>query len=71
MSSLQEIEAAIEKLPREEAFALGEWLQRKLVEKWDAELEGDIEAGRLDALASRVLEEHQAGESRDFPADEE
>ena len=70
MSSLQEIERAIEQLPRDKAFALSDWLRQRLEAEWDKEFEDDVAAGRLDAVGQQALREHRAGNSTDFPGDE-
>jgi hypothetical protein len=61
MSTVEEIETAIEKLPREEFFLLTDWLSEKFAQTWDAQIEDDVSAGRLDELARVALEEHRAG----------
>lgn len=71
MSTLQEIEAAIEGLPRDQVFELGEWLQNRIDEEWDNQFENDVKTGRLNAVAERALEEHRAGKSKNFPGDGE
>lgn len=50
MRSLSEIEAAIEQLPREEAYKLSDWLQEYLDDAWDQQIAADAKAGRLDKL---------------------
>jgi len=71
MSTLQEIEKAIDGLPREQVFALGEWLQQRIEDQWDARFEEDATSGRLARAAERALKEHRAGKSTDFPGDAE
>lgn len=71
MSTLQEIEQAIDRLPQEQVFALGEWLQQRLDAEWDRQFERDVKTGRLAAAARKAIEEHRAGRSRDFPGDAE
>jgi len=71
MSTVEEIETAIEKLPREELFALTGWLSEKFTQAWDIQIEEDFGAGRLDALAHAALEEFRAGKTPPFPADAE
>ena len=44
-----------------EARAVAQWLQDYLDEKWDRQIDQDIDAGNLDALAERALEHHRAG----------
>ena len=61
MSTVEEIETAIEKLPREEFFLLTRWLSEKFAQTWDAQIEDDVSAGRLDELARVALEEHRSG----------
>ena len=53
MSTLAEIEQAIEKLPREDLFQLTGWLSTHFSDAWDRQIEEDIVAGRLDYLAAR------------------
>ena len=69
MSTLQEIEAAIDRLPEDQVFVLGEWLQQRLDDQWDAQFERDVKTGRLASAAQRALQEHRAGNSTDFPGD--
>ena len=39
MSTVEEIEAAIERLPRDQFFRLVTWLQDRFEDKWDREVE--------------------------------
>lgn len=71
MSAVQEIECAIEKLPREELFPLTDWLSSRFSDAWDRQIEEDIVAGRLDDLGSEAVAEHRAGTSLLMPFDEE
>ncbi len=59
MSTVQEIEQAIEKLPREELFQLTGWLSSRFSDAWDRQVEEDISAGRLDDLAAEAIAEHR------------
>ena len=61
MSTVEEIETAIEKLPREEFFLFTGWLSEKVAQTWDAQIEDDVSAGRFDELARAALEEHRTG----------
>ena len=70
MSTLQEIEQAIDGLPRGQAYKLGAWLERRLNDEWDEQIEGDVAAGRLDNLAQQAIKEHRAGNSKSFPLNE-
>lgn len=57
MSTVQEIERAIEKLSDEEVAQLREWL-------WDRDIERDAKSGRFDSLADVALREHAEGKTR-------
>ena len=57
MSTVQEIEHAIQKLRPEEVEELKAWL-------FDREIEADAEAGRLDSFAEEALREHREGRTR-------
>ena len=70
MSTVQEIEQAIEKLPREEVFVLTNWLSTRFSDLWDRQIEDDISAGLLDDLAAEAVAEHRAGKSLPLPTHE-
>lgn len=62
--SVQEIEAAIARLPAAELAELMAWLAEHHAQVWDRQIEDDLEAGRLDALLAVVDDEYEAGLSR-------
>ena len=57
MGTLDEIKVRIEALPREDYAALREWLSEKDWDEWDAQLEADSEAGKLDFLIEEALQD--------------
>jgi hypothetical protein len=57
MSTVQEIERAIERLSEDEIAEIRAWL-------WDRDIERDAVAGRLDKFAEEALREHRAGKTR-------
>jgi hypothetical protein len=61
MSTVEAITAAIAELPPEEVAQIRAWLAERTEEEWDARIEEDERAGRLDALAERVLAEPRPG----------
>ena len=71
MSSVEEIEAAITSLPRDEFFRLHEWVHKRFEDAWDRQISDDVEAGRLAELAQAAIAEHRAGRSTPFPTDEQ
>jgi len=68
MSTVQEIEAAIAKLPRKEFLAMVDRLRARHAEAWDRQIEDDALAGRLDSLWQEAVREEAAGTIR--PLDE-
>jgi hypothetical protein len=61
MGSVQEIEQAVLKLSAPELAAFRDWFAEFDAEAWDRQIEGDIAAGRLDALAAEALADLRAG----------
>ena len=66
MSNVQEIEAAIQKLSPAELAALRAWFAEYDNTLWDQQLEDDVAAGRLDALADEALSDHREGRSTEL-----
>ena len=54
MATLSEIEAAIKQLPEDDVRQLSVWLQEYLDEKWDRQIEADLESGKLDKLIAKA-----------------
>jgi len=69
VSTVQEIEAAIEKLPPREFLALIDRLRTKHPDAWDRQIAEDSEAGTLDFLMRELDEDIAKGRAR--PIDEE
>lgn len=68
MSTVQEIEAAIEKLPRRELWQLKAHLDRRCEADWDAQIEEDARpGGPLDKLAQQAMSEFKAGRCTPLP----
>ena len=64
MTTVEAITAAIAELPPEQVAQIREWLNEQDEAEWDAQIERDERAGRLDALADRALAEYRAGRTR-------
>lgn len=67
MSTVEEIEQAIEQLPPREQTRLTAWLLKRDREKWDRQMNKDAAAGRLDFLFEEAEVERKAGKLRDWP----
>jgi GxxExxY protein len=59
MSRVQEIEKAIQQLPREEIFRLREVIQHRFDDEWDRQFADDAESGLLAGLGAAALTEEK------------
>ena len=59
--SLQELEAAVIKLPEDELTAFARWFEEYLADAWDRRIDADIRAGRLDDAGRRADIDFEAG----------
>lgn len=66
MSTLIEIEKAIESLPSTEFRELHRWIAERDSRDWDAQIAADAGAGKFDALRQRVREDYVAGNCKDL-----
>ena len=64
MTTVEAITAAIADTPPEQVTQVRKWLNERVEAEWDAQIEQDERAGRLDALADRALAEYRAGRTR-------
>jgi len=54
MSTVPEIEAAIQKLPPEQFAQVRDWIAAVDAKRWDTQIEADTAAGKLDALGAKA-----------------
>ncbi len=66
MPSIQSIERAIEQLPPHELAEFRQWFAKFDESVWDAQIEADANAGKLDALAAEALADYQNGKAREL-----
>jgi hypothetical protein len=66
MSTVQETENAIRKLPTEDLAALRAWFAEFDASTWDRQFEEDVAAGRLDELAEEALRDLREGRCTDL-----
>ncbi len=64
MTTVEAITAAIAALSPAEVAEIRVWLAERDEAEWDAQIERDEQAGRLDAMADRALAQHRAGQTR-------
>ena len=70
MSTVEQIEFAINELPHDQFFELITWIRSRYEDEWDRQIEDDVKAGRLENLAREALAEYHAGRTTSFPPDE-
>ena len=66
MTKIETLEKEIEQLSPQELRAFRRWFAKFDAELWDQELERDVAAGKLDALADAAVAAHKRGEGRDI-----
>lgn len=68
MSTVLEIEEAISMLPQQEFWKLAEWFDARKADAWDARIEADAAAGKLDFLWEEAQREIANGQTTDLDA---
>jgi hypothetical protein len=66
MSTLLEIEKAIEQLPPGEFRQLHRWVADRDAERWDEQMVADAQSGKFDALRERIQADYNAGRCSDL-----
>jgi hypothetical protein len=63
MGRVEILQQQIQELSAEELAELRDWFLELDWKLWDAQLERDVRAGHLDALADQALRDHAAGKT--------
>lgn len=66
MYTLLEIESAIKQLPEKDIRQLATWLQEYLDDRWDRQMQADLESGRLNNLIAKAEADIAAHRVRDL-----
>lgn len=66
MTTVLEIERAIEQLPRDQFSVIHDWIVEKDWQSWDVQIERDSAAGKLDFLVKEALQDAKSGNTRPF-----
>lgn len=64
MTTIQAIEQAVQQLPAQELAEFRRWFAQFDEAAWDAQIEADAAAGKLDALAAEAVSEYSNGKAR-------
>ena len=67
MTRVEEIEAAIDRLPPEEFRRLAEWLREREQTLWDQQMDSDSASGKLDFLFDEAEEDARKRALREWP----
>jgi hypothetical protein len=70
MSRVEEIERAIQELSADEFAQIAQRIYAIEQERWDAELDRDASAGKLDFLVAEAREDRKHGRLSDWPKPE-
>lgn len=66
MTTIQAIEQAVKQLPAQELAEFRCWFTKFDEAAWDAQIEADAAAGKLDALAAEAVTEYSNGKAREL-----
>jgi hypothetical protein len=61
MTTVAEITGAVKRLPKKDLARFRKWFVEYDAAAWDKQLESDVAAGKLDAIARETLREHKPG----------
>jgi hypothetical protein len=64
MSKIEELEQKVQALSPEELAQFREWFLEFDWAAWDRQLERDVRAGKLDAMAEKALRDHAADKTK-------
>jgi hypothetical protein len=66
MTTVESLEKAVKNLPPRELAEFRRWFSEFDANAWDAQIEADAAAGKLDALAAEAMAQHKAGRTREI-----
>ena len=66
MNTAKEIEEAIASLPSSELKEFRSWFSEFDAKNWDAQIEQDIDSGKLSKLGADALKYHESGETKEM-----
>jgi len=62
--TITELEQAVTQLSERDFSRFYEWIEEYYAQKWDAQIECDAKAGKLDKIVEQAMEEYTAGLSK-------
>jgi hypothetical protein len=64
MSKIKDLEQQVKALSPEELAQFREWFLEFDWAVWDRQLERDVRAGKLDAMAEKAVQDYKAGKTK-------
>ena len=64
MTTVREIERAIEQLPKSELAELSEWFEKFESDFWDEQIDRDVAAGRFKDLYAEAVADFESGRTK-------
>lgn len=61
MSTVEEIESAVQSLTREQYEAFRKWFEEYESNLWDLQIEHDARSGKLDEISQEAVNEYESG----------
>lgn len=62
--SVQELTQASSELPKDQLAEFWAWYEQFDADAWDRQIEEDVAASKLDALAEAAIADHQTGRTK-------
>ena len=66
MTTIKALEQAVQQLPTQDLAEFRRWFVKFDEAAWDAQIEADAAAGKLDALAAEAMAEYGSGKAREL-----
>ena len=66
MTKIEKLEREVQELSRAELAAFREWFREYDSDEWDRQIEEDVRAGKLDALAEEAIADYKAGRTNEL-----
>ncbi len=66
MTTVKKIEKAVTELPPKRLSMFRSWFEKFDAACWDKQLEADIKAGKLNAIAHKVRENYKKGKCKEL-----
>ena len=66
MGKIEKIEHQIEALTAQELAEFRRWYREFDAEAWDRQIQGDIQANKLDVVAEEAIKAYQIGKAREI-----